>query len=301
VPGGPPAPRLGAHLSIRGGLHRAVERAAELRATALQLFVKSARQWSAPRLGRAEVALFRERLGASGLADATLAHASYLINLAAPDPATWRRSIHALADELERCDRLGIRYLVVHPGSHVGSGETRGLERVVEALGRLPRGTPGAAGTRRAALLLETTAGQGSNLGYRFEQLGRILRRARAPRRLGVCFDTCHALAAGYEFREPRAYRRTFREFDAAVGLRRLAAFHLNDSVGALGSRKDRHAHIGGGELGLEAFRMILHDRRFAGLPMVLETPKGEDSADDRRNLARLRRLARGTRAGAAR
>jgi deoxyribonuclease-4 len=276
-------------MSVSGGLHRAVDRAELVGATALQLFVKSSRQWSASRPTPEEVRLFRRRLEKSGLRRYTLAHASYLINLASPDAAVRERSVAALVDELGRCAELRVPYLVVHPGSHVGAGEEAGLRRVVRALDRLFAAPDRCHGG--VMLLLETTAGQGSNLGHRFEQLAWILERARRSSRLGVCFDTCHALAAGYEFDKRQTFNRTFGEFDRLIGLDRLKAFHLNDSKHDAGSRRDRHEHIGSGRVGLESFRLILNDRRIRDLPMVLETPKGEDLAEDRGNLATLRSL----------
>jgi deoxyribonuclease-4 len=289
--------RLGAHMSIEGGLSRAVDRALDVEATALQIFVKSSRQWEAPPLEFDAVALFRSRAVEAGLERHTLAHASYLINIAAPDPALRRRSERALRDELARCSRLGVPYLVLHPGSHTGSGEAAGLERVVRTLDRIFRPRAGARSPSYAGvtLLLETTAGQGSNLGASFAQLGEIIARARFADRLGVCFDTCHVLAAGYELRDGRGYRATMRAFDEAVGLDRLLAFHLNDSRYPRGSRRDRHEHIGRGELGVEPFRLLLADRRFRGLPMVLETPKGKQLDEDRENLALLRSLVPGS------
>ena len=251
----------------------------------MQVFVKSARRWSAKPLEAAEIDAFREGISARGLGPYTLAHATYLINLASPDDALWRRSVKAFVLEVERCAALGIPYLVVHPGSHVGSGEHAGLARVARALSRA------AAADREVQVLLEITAGQGTNLGHRFEQIAWVIEHADAPDRLGVCFDTCHALAAGYEFRDARSFGETFSEFESIIGLQRLKAFHLNDSKFGLGSRRDRHEHIGKGQVGLEAFRMILNDRRFADLPMVLETPKGADLAEDRENLAVLRSL----------
>lgn len=280
-------------MSIEGGLARAVDRAEQVDATALQVFVKSSRQWAGKALGAEEAAGFRHRADEAGLAAHTLAHAGYLINIATPDAAARRRSTSALRDELRRCERLGIPLLVLHPGSHLGSGEEAGLARVVEVLDRLllPREGKRAARVIGPKILLETTAGQGSNLGYRFEQLGWILRRARCTDRLGVCFDTCHVLAAGYEFRDAPSYAETMRRFDRAIGLERLLAFHLNDSRQPLGSRKDRHEHIGRGEVGLEAFRLILAERRFRGLPMILETPKGPELREDAENLAILRAM----------
>jgi len=282
--------RLGAHMSIEGGFHRAVERAGEVGATALQIFVKSARQWAAKPIAEPEAAKFRHALDRSGLAPYTLAHSSYLINLAAADGTLWERSVAALREEVERCAVLGIPGLVLHPGSHVGSGEQAGLERVARALDlALPAGET--AQNKGVRVLLEVTAGQGTNLGYRFDHLGEILASADCTERLGICFDTCHALAAGYEFRDASSYAATIGELDRQVGLERLRAFHLNDSQHQFGSRKDRHAHIGQGEVGLEAFRLILEDSRFRELPMVLETPKGKDLAEDRMNLEVLRAM----------
>jgi deoxyribonuclease-4 len=288
--------KLGAHMSIAGGLHRAIDRAEEIDATALQIFVRSARQWTVKPLEASEISRFRERLDESGMGEFIMAHASYLINIATPDAALWKRSVASLKDELERCARLGVPYLVLHPGSHVGTGEEAGLARVVKALDRLmlSRGRDGiarAADEGRLKLLIETTSGTGSNLGHRFEHIAHIMESARCAPFLGVCFDTCHVLSAGYELRQATGYRGTFREFDRIIGLDRLFAFHLNDSKNPIGSRKDRHQHIGSGEVGLEAFRLLLNDRRFRDHPMVLETPKGEDMAEDRENLAVLRAL----------
>ena len=283
--------RLGAHMSIAGGVHRAVERARRVEATALQIFVKSSRQWSARPLGEEEVRAFRQEAARAGLAPFTLAHSTYLINLASPADTLWRRSCEAFGVELARAEALGIPYVVLHPGSHLGAGAAAGIARVARAL---REGLDGRRQARAAGVtvLLEITAGQGTNLGSRFEELALIIEHSGVERRLGVCFDTCHALAAGYDFRAPAGFRRTFEEFDRILGLERLRAFHLNDSQFGPGSRRDRHEHIGRGRLGLDAFRLLLNDRRFAGLPMVLETPKGEDLRDDVRNLRVLRSLA---------
>jgi deoxyribonuclease-4 len=268
-----------------GGVHRAVDHARTAGATALQVFVKSARQWASRPLAPDEVEAFRDGIVREDLSAHVLAHGTYLVNLASPDDLVWRRSIDTLAAELERCRTLGIPSLVLHPGSHMGMGEAAGLARVVRAIDRaLGRGAG-------PALLLEITAGQGTCLGHRFEQLGWVLARVRRPERVGVCFDTCHAHAAGYDLRDRRSYLATFRAFDRAIGLARLRAFHLNDSKAPLGSRRDRHEHIGRGTLGLAPFRHLLNDRRFRGVPMVLETPKGKDLAEDVRNLGVLRSL----------
>lgn len=274
-------------MSIAGGFDRAVERALSVGGTALQIFSKSASQWRARPIARDEAARFREACAAAGFGAAVMAHASYLINLASPDPALWERSKEAFREELERCDVLGVPYLVLHPGSHVGSGVDAGIERVAVAL-REVLASPG-----EAAVLLEVTAGQGTNLGSRFEEIGAMLDRVERPDRTGVCFDTCHALAAGYELRDAAGYRATWDAFERHVGLARLRAFHLNDSKFDLGSRRDRHEHIGEGRVGDDGFRLLMRDPRFVELPMVLETPKGPDLAEDRRNLDRLCELAR--------
>jgi len=279
-------------MSIAGGFHRAVERAVAVEATALQIFVKSARQWKAAPLLAEATAEFRRATVAAGLEDHLLAHASYLINMASPKAELRKRSQDALAVEVERCAALGIPFLVLHPGSHDGAGERRGLERLARGLDRLYRvNARRAAERRKVTTLLETTAGQGNCLGATFDELAWVLENTRCADRLGVCFDTCHAIAAGYEFRDRRSYLETVRELDRTIGLRNVRAFHLNDSMHGLGSRRDRHEHIGRGEVGLEAFRLILNDRRFHRVPMILETPKGEDLAEDRINLGVLRAM----------
>jgi len=286
-------PKWGAHVSIAGGMERAIERARKLDAGALQIFVKSSNRWAARPFAEGEVDRFRAAATEAGLTGATLAHASYLINLASPDDSLWKRSIEALLVEIERCRALGIPYLVLHPGSHVGSGEDAGLARIGDALdeifgsdrSRTDVGDP-------VRVLLEITAGQGSNLGCRFEHLGSILEASAFPDRLAACFDTCHAFAAGFDLRTDEGYASTFESFDRHVGLDRLLAFHLNDSKFPLGSRRDRHEQLGEGEIGPEAFRRLVRDERFQERPMVLETPKGEDGEADRANLAKLRAWA---------
>lgn len=281
--------RLGSHMSIAGGLDQAPLRGRQAGCDTIQVFTKSNRQWGARPLSDREVEAFKANLAATGIGP-VVAHDCYLLNLAAPRAALWRKSVAAFRVELERAERLGIPYLVTHPGAHLGRGEADGIARVAEALNLLHAALPSA----RVQVLLETTAGQGSSLGYRFEQLAAILAAVERADRLGVCLDTCHVFAAGYDIRSAEGYRRTLRELDACVGLRRLKAIHLNDSVQGLGSRVDRHAHIGVGRLGLEAFRLILNDRRLRRVPMVLETPKDDDFVRaDRRNLGRLRRLIR--------
>lgn len=281
-------PLFGAHMSIAGGLHQAVLAARAHGCDTMQLFTKSSNQWNAKKLVEEEVRLFRKTLRAARLRG-PMAHDSYLINLASPDDALYRRSIEAFVVELERAERLGLRYLVMHPGSPLDSGEEAGVRRVAAALDEVHGRCPGF----RAQILLETTAGQGSNLGHRFEHLARILELVRAPDRLGVCFDTCHVFAAGYALAPEKEYRATLRAFDRVIGLKRLRVFHVNDSLKPKGSRVDRHAHIGRGCLGLEPFRLLVNDRRFRNRPMVLETSKedGDETDMDRVNLAVLRGL----------
>ncbi|NLF02589.1 MAG: deoxyribonuclease IV [Anaerolineales bacterium] len=278
--------RLGAHASIAGGLHHALERAHAVGCETVQLFVKSNRQWAVQPLGDEEIALFHQRQVETGL-HPLVGHTSYLLNVASPDPGQWTRSRDMLTIELERCDRLGVGYLVLHPGAHMGAGEGDGLARVVQTLDEIHEAAPGAA----AQILLETTSGQGSTLGCQFEQLAWVLAHVRQQERLGVCLDTCHVFAAGYELRTSQGYAATMDAFDRVVGLARLKALHLNDSKGNLGSRLDRHEHIGKGAIGLEGFRLILNDPALAALPGLLETPKGEDMREDRDNLAVLRSL----------
>lgn len=278
--------RLGSHISIAGGVDRAVSTAQGVGCEALQIFVKSSNQWRAAPFRDGEVQRFRAQLAASGLGP-VVAHDSYLINLCCPGEFLWKRSIEALLVELDRCEALGIPFLVVHPGAHTGSGEEAGLDRLIQAIDIVHEGRRG----QRVQILLETTAGQGTGLGHRFEQLGAVLRSVREPRRLGVCLDTCHVFAAGYDLRTRDAYRRTMDEFEEAVGLDNLKAIHLNDSKKDLGSRVDRHEQIGKGRLGVEAFRLLLNDPRLAAMPMLLETPKGPDYEEDRVNLALLRSL----------
>jgi deoxyribonuclease-4 len=278
--------RLGAHESIAGGLHRAFDRAQLATCDAVQVFVKSNRSWAVKPLTEEEIAQFKARAEESGVWP-VVGHTSYLLNLGTPDEALWTRSRDMLITEVERCEALGVEWLVLHPGSHVGSGEEAGLARVAQGLGEVHAATPGF----RTQILLETTAGQGDSLGHTFEQLARIIELTPQGERLGVCLDTCHAFAAGYELRTVEGYAATMAAFERAVGLGRLKALHLNDSKGELGERKDRHEHIGKGYIGLEGFRNVLNDPRLAGLPGLLETPKGEELEEDRENLRVLRAL----------
>lgn len=277
-------------MSIAGGVDKAPLRGREVGCDAIQVFTKSNRQWRARPLDDDEVAAFQANLKATAMGP-VVAHDSYLLNLAAPAAAIWKRSVAAFQEELERAERLGIPYLVTHPGAHLTGSEADGIARVAEALNYVHTALP----HHRVRVLLETTAGQGSSLGYRFEQLAAILEQVDTAQRVGICLDTCHLFAAGYDIRSAERYRETMRALAACLGVGRVKAIHLNDSRQALGSHVDRHAHIGEGQLGLAAFRWFLNDLRFRHVPMILETPKGEDLVTaDRRNLARLRRLLNG-------
>ena len=288
-------PRLGAHLSIAGGLPRAVDRAEASGCEALQIFTKSAGQWRAREIPDEEIALFRRRVRETKIGP-VVAHNSYLINLAAADLELRARSIGALRDELDRAEALGLDGLVMHPGSYTSGTEAGGLRLIAEGLAEIFDSRPDV----RTRVLLEHTAGQGTNLGHRFEHLAEIIDRLGGSRRVGVCLDTCHLIAAGYDICSEAGYEATFRHFGKTVGFGRLKAFHFNDSKKPCGSRVDRHEHIGKGCLGLEPFRRILSDPRFAKLPMLLETPKLDTPQSrrlsdvdplDKRNLDVLRKL----------
>lgn len=277
---------LGAHLSIAGGHERAIDLALAFEMDACQIFTKSANQWNAKPIDVGAAEKFRERYAVSGLRG-LVAHDSYLINLASPDETLREKSRVAFRDELDRCDLLGVPFLVTHPGAHMGEGEAAGIARVADCLNRInderPTGTP--------RVLLETTAGQGTALGRTFDELAAIIDAVEDKSRVGVCFDTCHVFAAGYDLRDAETYAATIAAFDAIVGHDQVRAFHLNDSKKGLGSRVDRHAAIGDGELGLAPFALLLNDERFTGRPGLLETPKSDDGAEDRRNMATLRGL----------
>jgi deoxyribonuclease-4 len=277
---------LGAHVSTAGGLALAPARAAAIRAEAIQIFTRSQLQWRARPIEPEEAAAFRAAMAASGLR-AVVAHGSYLVNLASPEPGALARSRDAFVAEMERCHALGIRSLIFHPGAHLGAGEAAGLAAVAASLDCILERTQGL----EVRPTLEITAGQGSSLGHSFEQLAAILERVRLGQRVDVCLDTCHLLAAGYDIVTPSGYEATLLAFDRLVGLRRLAAMHLNDARRERGSHADRHAPIGEGHLGLAVFRRIVNDPRLRGLPMILETPGGLPKWTQ--ELALLRRLQR--------
>jgi deoxyribonuclease IV len=278
---------LGAHMSIRGGVSMAIERARSIDCTAMQMFVKNNMQWFARPLRREEIRAFIDHVQRGELLS-IFAHANYLINLAATNPQFHANSIRALSEELTRADQLGLPFLVLHPGAHLGAGEEAGLEKVVESIDRVLAGLP----KIKTRIALETTAGQGSCLGNKFEQLAYIISRVREPERLGICLDTAHVFAAGYDIGSKPSLRKTLGEFDRVIGPDRLVAIHLNDSKTACGSRVDRHEHIGKGRIGLDAFRFIMRSRRFHKIPKVLETPKGKELREDVMNLKTLRTLA---------
>ena len=282
-----PLPPLGAHVSAAGGLVAALGRGEALGCTALQVFVKSPSQWRGRTISTEEAAAFRGAHAASAVGP-VVAHAAYLINIAAPGGEILERSRAALADELDRCASCGLDALVLHPGAHLGAGVESGIERAAASLdavvGPRPAGLP--------RLLLELTAGQGSVLGRRLEELARLVESCACGDRLGICVDTCHAFAAGYALDEEEGYEAFWQELETSLGLGRLGAIHLNDSVGERGSRRDRHANLGEGKIGLGFFARLLADPRLAAVPMLLETPMGDDGSGHARDLAVLRGLA---------
>jgi deoxyribonuclease-4 len=304
---------FGAHLSIAGGLVNALEEAERLRMDCVQVFTKNQRQWAARPLDPADRDAWLEKLKTMGWHRArgparTVSHNSYLINMASPDPVTWERSIKVQRIELERCETLSIPLCVAHPGAHLGAApprsepldleraptkdEVAGMRRIVKALDRLHRELPG----YRTITCLETTAGTGTNLGFAFHHLAFIRERVREPERVGFCFDTCHVTAAGYDMTTDAGAEAVLRRFARTCGAGTLRVFHLNDSVGAVGSRTDRHAHIGDGACGRSCFRAIVNRRGFTAVPKILETPKGETEAGrpwDAENIRRLKRLIR--------
>ncbi len=278
--------RLGAHMSIAGGVDLAVLRGQSVGCDAIAMFTKNNNQWRAKPLTPDDADRFNAALLETGIRP-VVAHSSYLINLASPDDALWKKSTAAMQEELERCELLGIPYLVVHPGSHMGKGVEQGVQRVAEALNRIHEQRP----QLRVMTLLEHTAGQGTNLCSTFEEIAQIRSLIVAKERIGVCLDSCHLFAAGYDLRTPAKYADVFCRFDDLVGLANIKAWHLNDSKTALGSRVDRHEHIGKGKIGRAGFRNLMNDPRWNDLPALLETPKGPEMKEDIVNLRTLRRL----------
>ena len=273
-------------MSIAGGIPLSLERAQKTGCNVLQIFVKNNNRWKGKILNESEVDEFRKKW-AESLIQEVIAHNSYLINLASPNRELWERSINAFVEEMERCERLGLSHLVAHPGAHVGMGESCGVKRISLALDQILERTA----KYKLKIALETTAGQGTSLGHRFEHLRDILAISRFPERIVVCLDTCHVFAAGYDFRTKGGYDRVIDQFNTVLGLDKLEVFHFNDSKRPLGSRVDRHEHIGRGQIGESGFSWFLNDPRFEKIPKLLETPKGNNGEGDRRNLELLRSL----------
>ncbi|MFQ5682142.1 MAG: deoxyribonuclease IV [Candidatus Binatia bacterium] len=277
---------LGAHMSIAGGVDKALLEGKRAGCDVIQLFTKSSRQWAAPPYRQEEIQAFLTNQKETGITIA-IAHDSYLLNLGSPNDGLRKRSIRAFIDEMERCETLSIPYLVAHPGAHTGVGEEKGIDNIARSLDEIHTACP----EYNVKIALEITAGQGTTLGYRFKQIRDMIDATKESDRLRICFDTQHAFAAGYDIRTKEGYEQTFSAFDEIIGLGLLAAFHINDSKKEFHSRVDRHEHIGKGHIGLEAFRQLMNDQRFWGLPMCLETPKGPDLKEDRDNLSLLRSL----------
>lgn len=280
--------RFGAHQSIAGGVFTAIERGQKAGCGTIQMFNKSNSQWKAKALSTEEIDLYFQRIEETGIT-VSVSHTSYLINIASPDEALAEKSYLSLKEEMQRCNTLKIPNLVFHPGSHVGCGEEIGMNRVASYVNRLFEELP----DNTVTLLYETTAGQGTNLGYAFEQLAHMIDRVENKAQMGVCFDTCHVFAAGYPISDPADYAKTMKQFDSVIGLDRLRIIHANDSMKEFGSKRDRHQHIGQGCIGLEAFRNLINDKRLKDVPLILETPKEDDLAEDIENLKVLRSLVK--------
>lgn len=287
-PGSSTRDLLGAHMSIAGGLHLALTRGRDVGCSVVQIFLKNQRQWTARPYTDSEVREFRAAWKATGVR-VVFAHANYLINLATPVAAEWRRAVDVFHDELERAESLGLPFVVIHPGSHRAAGLDEGIRRVARAIDVLHDRMRG----ERVRIVLENTAGGGATIGRSFEELAAVVGAVREPDRVGVCLDTCHLFAAGYDIRTPDGYETTIGRCRRLLGLRRVRAFHLNDAKQPLGSGLDRHEKIGRGHLGVEPFRRLMNDHRFARVPMALETPKDPEPRADREALALLRRLRR--------
>jgi deoxyribonuclease-4 len=279
-------PLLGAHVSIAGGIAESPARGARIGCDSIQIFTKSTRQWASKPYTKEEVEAFKRNRKDYGIT-IVIAHDSYLLNLGAPDAMLRKKSIVNFIDELERCEMLGVPYLVAHPGSHVGSGEAAGLKTIAASIDE----AHASCGGFRTRIALEITAGQGSNLGCTFEQMGHIFDAVKENERLALCFDTEHAFASGYDIRTAEGYERTLGELDEKIGLDRIVAFHLNDSLKPFNSHVDRHEHIGKGYIGIEPFERLINDPRFAGIAMCLETEPGEEMKDIAADLKTLRGL----------
>lgn len=277
---------LGAHMSVAGGVHTAVDRATSIGCTAVQVFTKNNNQWNGKPFTDDDIAQYKQKISAAGITP-VVSHDSYLINLCGTNPDILKRSRLAFIDELERCEQLGIQILNFHPGSHLGAGDDEGIKLICESLNIAHSKTK----TFKVKSVLEATAGQGTNVGYKFEHLRAIIDGVEHPERMAVCIDTCHIFAAGYDIATEKGYKETFKQFDEIVGLDRLVAFHINDSKKGLGSHVDRHEHIGKGAIGLTGFRLLMNDERFQDIPKILETPKSEDLHEDVENMNVLKKL----------
>ena len=279
-------PLLGAHMSIEGGVFNAPLRGKKIGCDVIQIFTKNNNRWESKKITDKEITAFKENQNRAGI-KAVASHDAYLINLASPNKDVYKKSLIAFYDEMQRAEALGLPYLVFHPGAHLGEGEDMGVKQIADSINLLLSKKP----KINLILLLETTAGQGTNIGWRFEQLAKIINLIEQKEKMGVCIDTCHIFAAGYDITTEEGYTKTFEEFDKIIGLKKLKLFHLNDSKKGLASRVDRHEHIGKGMLGLKAFRMLMNDKRFKDIPMILETPKGKEMEEDKINLSTLRSL----------
>ncbi|MGB2981890.1 MAG: deoxyribonuclease IV [Candidatus Zixiibacteriota bacterium] len=279
---------IGAHMSISGGVFNAFPLGEEVGCATIQIFTKNSNQWKAKELTSEDVKKFRESQKRTGISP-VVGHNAYLINLASPKEDVYKLSMEAMLVELNRAELLGLPYLVMHPGAHLGTGEKEGIRKIARSIDTLHQKTKGF----RVKICLEMTAGQGSAIGYRFEHMAEIIDQVQENERLGVCYDTCHTFTAGYDIRTERTYEATFKEFDNVIGLSRLKVIHLNDTLKDFGSRVDRHQHIGEGKIGLEGFRLLMNDKRWEKIPKILETPKEGGTAKDIENLKVLRSLVK--------
>ncbi|HEX7402296.1 MAG TPA: deoxyribonuclease IV [candidate division Zixibacteria bacterium] len=279
---------IGAHMSIAGGVYNSLIFGKDLGCTTIQIFTKNNNQWRAKEITSEDAKQFFENQKKTGISP-VVGHNGYLINLASPREDIYRQSLGSMLIELQRAELLALPYLVMHPGSHLGTGERAGIKKIVRSIDWLHRNTKGF----KVKICLETTAGQGSAIGFRFEQIAEIMEMVKENQRLGVCYDTCHTFAAGYDIRTKGSYEATFKEFDKAIGMEKLKVFHVNDSMKDFNSRVDRHQHIGEGKIGLEGFRLLMNDSRWEKIPKILETPKEDGTEKDQRNLKVLRKLAK--------
>jgi len=279
---------LGAHMSISGGVYTAVERAMSIGCTALQVFTKNNNQWNAKPLTEDDIENYKRKIAEATITP-VMAHDSYLINMCARNPEILEKSRSAFVDELIRCEQLGIQLLNFHPGAHGGAGEEEGIKKIIESLNIAHERTKGF----NVLSIVETSAGQGTAVGYKFEHLEKIINGVDKPNRMAACIDTCHIFAAGYDIRTEEEYAKTMNEFESIVGLSRLAAFHCNDSKKGLGSHTDRHEHIGKGMIGVKGFSYLINDTRLSGIPKILETPKSKDLHEDVENMKVLKGLVK--------